>query len=272
MPFANVNNHRIFYEDTAGSGLPIVFSHGFILDHTIWNEQVAALAPDFRCIAYDVRGHGMSDVNGAFTYWDIADDVIGILNELGIEKAVLVGHSQGGWVSMSAALTHASRVAGVVLVGTAADLDAEEVSAAYLQWADAWTTEGPVGELCETMLGVQFGVDAPAHAELWAGKWQSRPPADFALIWKSVMEGRFDLLDRLGEIDCPALVVHGTADVAFDMQRARDTQSGLAQCVGLVEVEGAPHSLSVTHPAQVTDAVRSLAERVAGAGVSETRS
>jgi pimeloyl-ACP methyl ester carboxylesterase len=263
MPIVSINNRRIHYEDTGGDGQAVVFSHGFALDHSIWSAQAEALSPEYRCVTYDERGHGMSESNGTFTFWDLASDVIGLLDHLGIERSVLVGHSQGGWLSMRAALQDPARVAGLVLVGTAADLDSPEVTAAYSVWAKTWTTDGPVGELFETMLGVQFGVDAPAHAAEWAAKWRSRPPSSYRDIWTSVIDGRDDVMDRLGEISCPALVVHGTADVAFDMGRARDTASALGNPAGLVEVDGAPHALSVTHPAPVTDAVRALASHVA---------
>jgi 3-oxoadipate enol-lactonase len=264
MAFLTRNGQRVFFEDTGGAGLPVFFTHGFILDHTIWTAQVEALSDRHRCIAMDVRGHGMSEVAAPFDYWEIADDAVAILDELGIDKAVFVGHSQGGWVSMSAALAHPERVAGLVLVGTAADLDAPEVTAGYDDWATRWTTDGPVGELQDTMLAVQFGVDAPKYAELWAGKWHSRPPSGFKEIWQSVSQGRHDLLGRLPEITAPALIIHGNADTSFSMQRARDMQSALTDCRGLVEVEGAPHSLSVTHPGPVTDALAPFVTQLAG--------
>jgi 3-oxoadipate enol-lactonase len=253
MPFYETQE-RIYYADT-GSGPAIVFSHGFILDHSIWDAQVAALSSEFRCLAYDVRGHGMSTADRPFTYGEVADDVVRLLDLLEVSEAVLVGHSQGGWISMCAALQHPDRVRGLVLVDTAADHDAPEVSAVYDEWADRWCNDGPIGELAETMLEVQFGADADAWRERWFGKWQSRPPSGYRTIWTSVSEGRPDVLARLQEITAPAVVVHGTADVSFGLDRARAIADGVAHSAGIVEVEGGPHSCSVTHPAAVTTAI-----------------
>lgn len=254
MPFADVHGHRLYLEDAGGSGPCVLFSHGFLLDHTIWARQVAGLAGAARRVAYDERGHGMSDCHGAYAFDDLADDAIALLDDLGIERAILAGHSQGGWLSMSAALRHPDRVAGLVLVDTAADLDAPEVTAHYRSWADAWTTTGASDELAETMLAVQFGDDAPAHALEWTSKWRARPPASTADIWDSVL-ARPDYGPRLGEIRQPALVIHGTGDIAFPIERAETIRDGLADCRGLVAIPGAPHAPSVTHADEVTAAI-----------------
>jgi pimeloyl-ACP methyl ester carboxylesterase len=209
----------------------------------------------------------MSESGGPFTFWDLSADVVALLDHLDIQRAVLVGHSQGGWLAMRAALEEPSRIAGLVLVGTAADLDSHEVTTVYRAWADEWTTDGPVGELFDTMLAVQFGQDALARQDEWAAKWRSRPPSSYRDIWTSVIEGRDDVLDRLSEITCPALVVHGDADVAFDLTRARSMVERLGNPVGFVEVDGAPHAVPATHPDAVTAGIRTVLTEVAAAGV-----
>ena len=67
MPFAQIHGTRLYFEDTGGDGPPVLFSHGFLLDHTMWDAQVDALKDRFRCIRWDERSHGMSEVNGPFT-------------------------------------------------------------------------------------------------------------------------------------------------------------------------------------------------------------
>ena len=105
MPYAEVNGQRLRYEDTGGDGPPVIFSHGFLMDHEMFAPQAAALAPEFRVIAWDERGFGETEFDGKpFTYWDSARDCFGLLDHLGIEQAVLGGMSQGGFLSMRAAL------------------------------------------------------------------------------------------------------------------------------------------------------------------------
>src|ERR1700735_2611987 len=121
MPFAEVNGQRLYYEDTGGDGPVIAFSHGLFMDETMFDPQVAALRSRYRCIAWDERGHGQTgDATEPFTYWDSADDLAALLESLGVERAVLAGMSQGGFLSLRAALTHPGVVRGLILIDTQA--------------------------------------------------------------------------------------------------------------------------------------------------------
>ena len=104
MPFADVNDQHIYFEDSGGEGPVVIFSHGFLMDHEMFESQVAALAGEFRCITWDERGFGNTAARGAFTYWDSADDALALLDSLGVEQAFFVGMSQGGFIALRAAL------------------------------------------------------------------------------------------------------------------------------------------------------------------------
>ena len=105
MPFAEINGQRLRFDDSGGSGPPVVLSHGFLMDREMFAPQVHALAPEFRVITWDERGFGETGFDGEpFTYWDSAADCLGLLDHLAIERAVLGGMSQGGFLSLRAAL------------------------------------------------------------------------------------------------------------------------------------------------------------------------
>ena len=125
MPIARVNGQAIAYEDTGGPGPAIVFSHGLMMDHTMFTPQVGALRGRWRCIAWDERGHGgtAGDTLAPFSYYDSADDLAALLAHLGIERAVLAGMSQGGFLSLRCALTHPEIVRALVLIDTQAGRD-----------------------------------------------------------------------------------------------------------------------------------------------------
>lgn len=99
MPVAAVNGIEINYTDSGGEGQAVVFSHGYLMDQTMFDRQVAAFAPQYRVISWDQRGHGDTSATGAFTDWDSAADLLGLLDQLGVERALLVGMSQGGFLS-----------------------------------------------------------------------------------------------------------------------------------------------------------------------------
>src|SRR2546421_8047375 len=143
MPFADVDDQRIFYQDSGGSGPVVVFSHGFLMDHEMFAPQVAALSHEFRCITWDERGFGQTEAHGPFTYWDSGRDCVALLDHLGLDGAVLVGMSQGGFLSMRAALSHPDRVKGLALIDTQAGVEAEAARPAYDAMDQQWGTQGP---------------------------------------------------------------------------------------------------------------------------------
>src|ERR1700728_4202650 len=117
MPFASVNGQQLCYEDTGGTGPVVVFSHGNLMTSRMWAPQVEALRGECRCVAWDARLHGRTKDDGdLYTYWDAADDLLGLLDHLGVEQATLAGHSQGGFLSLRAALRAPERVKAMVFI------------------------------------------------------------------------------------------------------------------------------------------------------------
>lgn len=255
MPFAEIDGNKLYYEDSGGDGTPVVLSHGGFLDHTMWEHTVAGLKDSYRLITWDERGHGMSEADGPFDYWDAARDAVGLLDELGIDKAVFVGMSQGGWLTQRVALGHPDRVLGIVLTATSMHLLSEQELEGYGALRDGWLAMGPVGDIAAAILGVQFG-GTDYDGTRYIGKWQSKPPAQWKPAWDSVLHGRDEIAGRFGEIACPALFVHGTVDQAFPVDFAHEMSGLVADSRGVVVIEGAPHAIALTHPDEFNAALR----------------
>jgi pimeloyl-ACP methyl ester carboxylesterase len=260
MPFADVADLRLYYEDSGGSGPAVVFSHGFLLDHTMFDAQVKALRDRYRCITWDARGHGMSECGAPFDYWDAAADVVALLDRLGIERAALVGMSQGGFTTLRAALSQPSRVSAVVLIDTAAaSFDAATLEG-YRAIQRTWVADGPIGATATGMAELLFGAEYDASS--WIAKWQSRAPSGWNEPWNTVL-GRDELYHRVKEIGCPSLVIHGERDTAFDLSVAEGLCGALPSCRGLVVIPGAAHAPNVTHPGLVNEALRAFLDACA---------
>src|SRR5712691_10004316 len=139
MSYADINDQRIRLDDTGGDGPPVILAHGFLMDRTMFAPQVSALSGEFRVITWDERGFGETEFDGKpFTYWDSAGDCLGLLDHLGIEQAVVGGMSQGGFLSLRAALLAPERVRALVLLDTAADAETPETIAANQGMLDMW--------------------------------------------------------------------------------------------------------------------------------------
>ena len=253
MPFANVDGQRLYYEDSGGSGPPVIFSHGFLMDHEMFAPQVEALSADFRCITWDERGFGESEATGPFTYWDSAADCLGLLSHLGVDQAVLAGMSQGGFLSLRAALRAPERVKALVLIDTQSGVEAPENLAGFQAMHDEWVANGPQQPLAEGIAGLILG--GGYDPSPWIAKWQNRPK-EFMTAPFQCLVGRDDVTDRLGEIAAPAIVFHGEEDQASPMEKAEALCSGLPNCVELVRVPGAANAPNLTSPEPVNGPLR----------------
>src|SRR6185437_12252632 len=112
--------------DDIGSGLPVVFLHAFPLNRTMWEPQLGAFVGECRCIPIDCRGLGDSAAAPPYSMDRYADDVIGVLDALQIEQAVIVGLSMGGYIAFAVWRRHRRRVRAFVLADTRATADTVE--------------------------------------------------------------------------------------------------------------------------------------------------
>ncbi|MGO8884131.1 MAG: alpha/beta fold hydrolase [Streptosporangiaceae bacterium] len=250
MPTATVNGTDICYADSGATGPAVLLSHGFLMDHTMFDPQVAALAPEFRIITWDARAFGGTRAAGSFSYWDGAADALGLLDHLGLEEAVLGGMSQGGFVSLRAALLAPQRVRALILQDTQAGQEDPALAAGYEQLEEAWLEHGPA-PVQDLVASIILG---PGEWPGWLAKWAVQDRAELTLAFRCLMD-RDDITGRLGQITCPALVIHGTSDAAIPLALGEALRDGLGGDAELVAVEGGSHAANLTHPDQVSAAM-----------------
>lgn len=253
MPFAEVNSQTIHYVDSGGDGPVILLSHGFAMGHEMWAAQLEPLAEaGWRVVTYDERGWGQTEYTEPFTYWDLADDALALLDHLGIDSAVLGGMSQGGFLTVRAALTAPERVRAMVIVDSDATALNDEERAQFQGLFDAALADGLAGPVGDILAAVLF---APGFdASIWRAKWNARP----ASTWLAAKECLFErdaTDDRLGEITCPAIVFHGELDAAIPLERGRAMAEWFAGATTFVPVPGAGHSSNLENPAVVNSAL-----------------
>ena len=210
MAVVDVNGARLWY-DEAGRGPAVLLLHGGLGDSGLWEPVVPFLAERFRTIRADLRFYGRS--TGPNVPWSWQDDTIGVLDELGIERAALVGLSLGGKLALDIALAHPERlwaVAGVApgLGGHAADAYTEEQDARYEQ-AEA------AGDL-EAAMEIDFEVWAPLGADDRIRQlWHATPEANSLPPGLEPLEAPgAPAKERLAELAVPTLIVTAAHDPA----------------------------------------------------------
>ena len=249
MPYLERPAGRLFYEDGQGDGPCVLFSHGIFMDLRMFDDQVEALQPEFRCIRWDERGHGRTESIGSFTYWDLAEDLLALMHHCDVDQAVFVGMSQGGFISQRAALEAPERVGGLFFINTQAGEEPEHTVPMYEALHEQWAREGPTAEVAEAVATIILD---PADHEPWVSEWLERP-ADYPREPFRCLVSREDLTDRLPEIEAPALVVHGANDPAIPLEKAQALCAGLPNCEGVRVIAGAGHASNVSHPGEVNE-------------------
>jgi len=200
MRRVDVGGHALRVE-TRGEGPPhFLLLHGLVDTLEIWDAVVPGLADWSEVLRLDQRGHGESTApQGPYARVDLARDATAVLDAQGIERAVWVGHSMGGIVSMAAALAFPERVAGLVLIGTASRCN-ERTAGWYEQIATAGERDGNAG-----LARAIHGKDA--HREV---RGDAAGIASVTRMLKSLYDD--PLTPRLSEISCPVRLLVGEND------------------------------------------------------------
>lgn len=238
------------HTDHGGDGPVVVLLHSFLMDGRMFAPQLAAFE-GYRCVTVDERGHGGTPAGGPFDFWDVARDVLAVLDHLGVPRAAVVGTSQGGFVALRMALLAPERVTALAVLGTSAAAEDPAVAAGYRAVLDAWVSGGAPPEVLDGVARICFG---GFPVDDWKERWASVPPDQLELTMGALVD-RDSVLERAGEITCPALVLHGTADLAYPVERAAELAEALPAADPLVVVDGGAHFLSYTHPDEVNPAL-----------------
>ncbi|SCL20587.1 Pimeloyl-ACP methyl ester carboxylesterase [Micromonospora nigra] len=255
-----MNGALLAYDDT-GDGSPVVLLHAGIADRRMWRHQIDALATRHRVIALDLRGYGESELPAVpFAHHD---DVAGLLDALGIDRAALVGCSFGGAVAVDTALAHPGRVSALALLGAAVS-------------GNEWSEEA--NGLWETLVGEvdpeDFAATAAGEVRFWVIGPRRRPEdvdpdlvafatemdqralaAELALSAVDVAELEPPAIGRLGELRVPVLVTAGAADVPDIVRLADRIAAEVPGAVRLPDVPDAAHLLPLERPAPVNAAL-----------------
>ncbi len=263
-------------------GVPLLFVHGFGNEAHVWDDLAPEVAPYYRTLAVDLRGHGASDRDPEARYdYDVhVADLEALTEALGIDRLVLVGHSLGGRISMRFAGRHPERVAGLVIIDSAPELDARGTVRIQLDVQRS-------GEAAGDSAGPSFASEAEYRALLA----RQYPAADSAALQRLARhglraraDGRFEprldpawfrgrqraseaemreregrltaeLWAALARVPCPTLVIRGAAsDVVSADVAERMAEEVLAQG-RLVVVPRAGHSVMIDNPEACREAL-----------------
>jgi 2-succinyl-6-hydroxy-2,4-cyclohexadiene-1-carboxylate synthase len=272
MAQASVNGLSIHYRDTGGDGFPLVLAHGFTGNARNWALTAPALRERFRLISPDHRGHGLSDKPAKREDYDLdllADDLYQLLRGIGVESCYLAGHSMGGMVAQLLTLAHPEMVRALVLVDTAAEtpkaLRAIERAEDRQRLVRLVDEQGMEAVFEEQLKAADARVrENPAFVATWREQFLMTS-ADAYVGGAIGMSKRRPVVDRLGEIKVPTLVICGEKDEPF-----LDASNVMHENIPgseLVIIPGAGHNPQIETPVEFNSILSGFLDRVHAAPI-----
>jgi esterase len=268
-----VNRMRFHYLDWgSGGNHPLLFLHGGGLNAHTWDLVCLALRDEYHCVALDQRGHGDSEWSpvGDYSLPAQVRDIEGFVEKLRLSQPVVIGHSMGGFAAMAYAAKYARRMAGLVLVDVAPELNpkgTERIRSFLAQDRELDSIEAFVERAMafNPLRNPALLRRSLMHnlRQLPDGKWTWKHDPNRGRPTPEMMRARQEqIMNEVSRISCPTLVVRGAhSDVLSD-----DSAERFARALPegrWVRVEGAAHTVQGDNPRALVESMRPFLRSVA---------
>ena len=242
----------VSYQVTGSGNPPLLLTHGYGATSAMFRQNLAAAAARNQAVTWDIRGHGSSDYPADASRYSAAAalaDMAAILAALGVDRAVLGGHSLGGYLSLDFALSHPDRVAGLVLIDTGPGFRNDAAR-------DDWNRRA---NRTADRLEAQGLAALGSSAELHSG--EHRNAAGLVHAARQTLTQRDShVIDGLTSIQAPTLVIVGAEDTPF--LGAADYMTAKIPRARKVVIPAAGHAPNVSHPELVNAELRSFLDQI----------
>jgi len=259
MPNIVVNGVSLHYTDEGHGPETIVFSHGLLFSGAMFAGQVAHLKDRYRCITFDHRGQGGTEVTETGYDMDtLTDDAAALLAELGVGPCHFAGLSMGGFVGMRLAIRRPELLKSLILIETTADPEPADNAPKYrkLNFVARWFGLGLVINKVMPIMFSQSFLNDPARAgdrKTWRDFIVANDRIGITRAVTGVIE-RDGVYDQLGRIATPTLIIVGDEDVATVPEKSERMHAAI-QGSKLVRIPRAGHSSTIEEPAAVNAAI-----------------
>jgi len=211
-----VNDINVSYNDEGPKKAPvIIFIHGFPLNKSMWDKQSEKLKGSYRVIAYDIRGHGDTDLGAIDFSIDLfAQDLIDFMDALKIEKTMLCGLSMGGYIALNAIEKHPNRFSALILSDTNCTADSSEAKENRIKTIEGIKENG-VKKLADGLIPKLFAPESfKTYSEGIAVVKELIVKTPKQSLYNSLhaMANRKETCSKLPEIKIPVLIIVGKED------------------------------------------------------------
>ena len=262
MPTKIIKGVSLSYEVYGDGSETIVFAHGLLWNHHIFDSQIDELKDKYRCIAFDFRGQGQSAVtDSGYDMETLAEDVFELIQSFKCTSCHFVGLSMGGIVGMRLAIKHPDLIKSLVLIGTSADPEPSENFGRYkrLNFIARWFGLKPVAnQVMSIMFGQKFLCDA--NKDELKEKWRQVLINNNRIGISRAVNGvvnRQGIFEQLYKIVSPTLIMVGDQDVATVTHKSERMKACIKNSK-LIIIEDAGHTASVEEPQAINVALQNF--------------
>ncbi|MCK0101437.1 alpha/beta hydrolase [Pseudohalocynthiibacter sp. F2068] len=270
MPYIDVNGVRIHYSDEGQGEETIIFSHGLLLSDKVFANQIRHLKSKYRCISYDHRGQGKSEVTkDGYDIDTLTTDAIQLIESLEAVPCHFAGLSMGGFIGMRIGFRRPKLLRSLILIDTSADPEAVENLPKYklLNFVAKWFGLGlVVRKVMPIMFGQSF-LNDPNRAEERT-EWQNSIAANHKIGITRAVKGvisRLGISEEISQIDLPVLILIGDEDTATTPDKSEKMHK-MIKGSQLVRVPKAGHTSPIEEPSVVNSAMSDFLTKIAKRG------
>lgn len=261
MNFARIDQTLLHYRIAGREGAPaLVFINSLGTDARIWDELIALFSDRYRCLSYDKRGHGLSDAPaGPYGLDDHLADVVGLVSQAQIERAVVVGVSVGGLIGQGLGISAPSWLKGLVLCDTAPKIGDEALWNARIADVSERGMSAIADATMERWFSPGYRGARPDELAGWRNMLLRADAAGYAATCATLRDT--DLRSAIARIEVPTLVVAGDADLATPPDLVRETAAAIPDARFAV-MAGVGHIPSIEQPLQLAGLIDSFLKEI----------
>jgi len=259
MPTLTANGVKLHYEQSGDGPETIVFSHSYLLSSEHFAPQIKALSKRYRCVAFDHRGHGGSEVaESGYDLENLYADAVAFIEAAGCAPCHFVGLSTGGFIGLRLGIRRPDLVRSLILMDTSAQAEPRRRTREYglmlaiLRWLGYWPLRR---RILSMFFARPFRSDPARRYELayWRGRVTANDRRAMVRFGRGILE-RAGVEDELGRITAPTLVIVGEDDAVTPVEEAWRISAGIPGA-RLEIIPEAGHVCTVERPAVVTETI-----------------
>ena len=266
MATITVNGASLAYEDRGSGSEAVLMTHGFLFDHHAFDGLIACLEDDHRCVAFDWRGQGASEVaRDGYGVEDLTDDAAALIEQMSLAPCHYVGTSMGGWIGLRLALRRPELLRSLILLNSYSAGEGPGKVPGYLVMGTIARFRG-MAPLADTAMNAVFseefltGEEHEKERQRWREHICRLDRTGALRTLRGIVLRAGNVTHQLADVRLPVLAIAGAEDKSFSPSDVRSMALRIPDGE-YAEIAGVGHAVAIERPAEVAELIRSFVER-----------